>query len=86
MIRLNIAIVRLNRVEKLVRLLVSEFVNAIEAVVQQLGYDVLSWLRQGLKRAYSVGHLSCPVAPTYVSGLSTTSIRWKDEGSRNNGK
>lgn len=53
LVRLNVAIVGRNRAWKLAHALVTESVNAVDAVVQQLGYDAASRLRQGLERAYS---------------------------------
>lgn len=58
-------------------------VNTIDAVAQQLGYDAVRRLRQGLKRAYSTVRMPCPVALTRFIGVAATIIRWKGDESGN---
>lgn len=48
MVRLNVAIVGRNSAEKLTRPLLTELDNDVDAVVQQLGYDAVIRLPQGL--------------------------------------
>lgn len=45
MISLNVLIVGLSRVEKETRSVVTESVNTADTVVQQFGYDTVSWLQ-----------------------------------------
>lgn len=56
MVRLNVAIVGCNLPEKLPRLLVTESVNTVDAVVQQFGYDAVS-SNKCLKRCFR--HYAC---------------------------
>lgn len=51
MVRLNVALAGWSRPEKLTRSVVTESVNAVNAVVQQLRRDAVNSLRQGLQRA-----------------------------------
>lgn len=53
MVRLNVALVARNPAETLTPSLVTESVNDVDAVFQQLRYDAVSRLRQRLRRAYS---------------------------------
>lgn len=64
MMCLNVRIVARNRGEKLKSALVTESVNAADAVVQQLGYDARSRCRQRLERTCFIGRLPCLVALT----------------------
>lgn len=52
LVRLNIALIDRSRAEKLTRFLLIEYVNTVDAAVQQLGHNAVDRLRQGLKRAY----------------------------------
>lgn len=52
MVRLYVAPVRRNPAEKLTRSLVTDSFNAVNNVIEQLGYDAVSRLRQGRERAY----------------------------------
>lgn len=63
-------------------MLVSEVVDAVDEVVQQLGHEVANRLRQGLVWAYLTVCVSCPVALTRISGVAVASILWKGEGVR----
>lgn len=81
MVRLNVALAGRNRAEKLTCSLVNEFVNAVDAVVQQLDHDTVNGLRQRLKGAYSRVRVPCPFALTRVSVVVAASIRWKGERS-----
>lgn len=45
MVRLNVVLVRRNLAEKVSRLLVTETAEALDVLVQQLGYDAVSRLR-----------------------------------------
>lgn len=51
MIRLSIALVDCIQTKKLTSLLMTEAVNSADAVVKQVGYDEVNWLRQGLEMA-----------------------------------
>lgn len=75
MVRYNVALVGCNRADKLTRLLVAELVNVANTVFQQLSYDAVSWLRQGLKRAHSTVRVLCQVVLTSVSGDVSTTFR-----------
>lgn len=85
MVRLNVSIDDCNQAEKLKAALVTESVNAIDSVVQQLGYKTVSRVRQGLEMAYSTVRVPRPVALTGFSGVAATSIGWKGEA-RGDGK
>lgn len=80
MVRLSIAIVGLRRAEKLTPSLVTETMNYVDVVVQRLGYNAVSWLRQVLERAYLTARMPCRMGLTSVSRVATTSICWKSEG------
>lgn len=67
MIRLNVVSVGRNRAERLTRPLVTGSVNAVDCVVQQLNYDAVTRLQQGLERAYSTVRLPCSVVVARVS-------------------
>lgn len=82
MVHLNVALVGRKRTQKLARSLVTKFINAVNAVVQQLGYNAVSWLWRALERPYSTVRVPCTVALTRVSGVAATSMRWKGEESR----
>lgn len=51
MVRSKVAVVGRHRAEKLTRSLLMESVNVDNAFLQQLGFEALIRLRQGLKRA-----------------------------------
>lgn len=80
-VRLTVAILDCNRAGQLTRALVTESARAVDALVQQLSCDAVSWLRQGLETAYSTVHVRCPVVLTRVFTVAATSARWKSEGS-----
>lgn len=86
MVRLSVALVGRSRAEKLTRLLARESVNAVDAVIQQLGYDAVNRLQEKLGRAYSAVSVTCTVFLTCVSGVATASIRWKGERSEDDGE
>lgn len=77
MINLEILIVSRNQEEKLTRTVLTELVNAADRVVQQLGYNAVSWLQQKPERAYSTIRVPCSVALTLASSVAVTSFRWK---------
>lgn len=52
-VHLNVALVGDNLAEKLRRFLVTEAVNAVDSVVQQLGYDAVSRLLLGRTQLYA---------------------------------
>lgn len=81
MVRLDGTLVGPNWAEKLTRSRVTEFVNVVDAVAQQLAYDALIRLRQGLEKAYLTVRMPCPVSRTRVSGAAATSSSWKSERS-----
>lgn len=81
MVRLNVALVGRNPVEKLTRLLETEFVNAVDTVIQQLGHYAMNGVRQEIERSYLTVREPFPVALTGVSRFAPTSIRWMGEGS-----
>lgn len=64
LVRLNVALVGHNLAERLTGSRVTESANAFDAVVQQLGYDSVSRLRQGLEIAYLAVRMPCQVAFT----------------------
>lgn len=64
----------------------TESVNTVDSLVQQLGYDAMSRLRQGLERAYSTVRGPYPEASTSVSAVVATSVCWKGEGSWDDGE
>lgn len=51
-IRLNVAIIGHNWAKKLTRTFVTELVSVVDAVLQQLSHDVVSWRLLGLERSY----------------------------------
>lgn len=71
MVCLIVVIVGRNWSEKLAQSFVTQSFNALDAVVQQLGYNALSWIRQGLKRSYSTVCVPCP-APLTCSFVVAT--------------
>lgn len=77
----NAPLVGQNQSKRPKRFLLTESVNDVIAVFQQLGLDALSRLRKWLGRAYSAISLPCSVAFTRVSGVATTTIRWEGVGS-----
>lgn len=81
LVHLNVVHVSRNGAEKLARSLVTELVNDAKAVVQQLGYDAVNRLRQGLKRAYSAVLVLCLAALTRLLGVAVTRLPWKGEES-----
>lgn len=86
MLQLNFSIVCCNPTEKLTLSLVTESVSAINAVFQQLRHDAVDRLEQGLERAYSTVLVPYPVALTGVFGVAVTIVRWKGEGSGDDGE
>lgn len=81
-VRLNVAVTGHNRAETLTRLLVTESINAFDAVVQQLEYDSVSRLRGRMEKKYMTVRVPSSVAFTFESGVAATSICWKGEKSR----
>lgn len=53
LVRLHVALVGHNWTDNLARSPATESINAVNSVVQQLCYDVVSRLRQGPESAYS---------------------------------
>lgn len=82
MVRWNVAIVDCHREEKLARSLVTEFVSAVITIVQQLGYDAVSRLRQGTERSYLTERVLYPMSLTNISGAADSRILCKRERSR----
>lgn len=64
----------------------TEYSNAIEVVVQRLGYDAVIRLQDLFERAYSTIRVLCLVASTFASGAVETSVHWKNEGSEDDEK
>lgn len=73
-VNFNVAIVGRNFVERLRRSLVAESVSAFNAATQQVRYEVVSRIRQGLERAYYTVRVPYLVELTRVSGVAETSI------------
>lgn len=86
MMRFTVTLVGRIRAERLTRLLVTESVKAIDAVVQQLVHDAVSRLRYGFERAFSTVCVPFPVASTRVSGVAVTSNCWRGERSGDHGE
>lgn len=85
-VHLDVALVGRNRAERLMCLLVTEYVNAVDVVVLQLGQKAVNRLRKGLERAYSTVRVLFPAALTRILGVAASSIRWKDKGSEGDGE
>lgn len=81
MVRLNVALVGDSWVKKLSRSLVTESVNTVNAVIQQLGHETVTGLRKDFEMAYSTVRVSFAVAFTRVSGVAATSVCWEGEES-----
>lgn len=79
MVRLKGVLLGPYRAKKVTRLLMTESVDAIQAVFQQLVNGIVIRLRLGLEWAYSTVRMPCQVGLTPVSGVAETSTCWKDE-------
>lgn len=73
-VRLNFALVDRSWAEKLTHSLMTEAVNAVDAVFQQLEHEAVKRRREGLKRSYSTVCVLCSMSLTHVSGVTATSL------------
>lgn len=79
---LNDALVGHNRAKKLTLPLMTESLNNVDAVVQQLGYHAGDRLRKGLEGAHLAVHVTYAVSLTRVFGVGAAIIRWRGEEKR----
>lgn len=75
-----------NQAKKLACSVVTESLNAVNSVLKRLGRVAVKRLRHGLKRAYLTVSVPCPVVPTRVSGVATTSVYGNGKRSENVGE
>lgn len=75
MVRLDVSIVSRNGYEKFTRLLVTELVKAVSAVLQQLCHDAVNRLQQRSEGSYLSIGVTFPVALLCVSGVAATRLR-----------
>lgn len=80
MVLLNVTLAGQNRVEKLTRWLVTKLIYTADAVAQQYGYDAVSRLCRGLKRAYLRLRVRLRVGLNVFPGLLPRGIAGKIKG------
>lgn len=81
LVNLNVTLVGHIRAERLMNSLVTEYVNDVDSVVQQLDYEAVSRLRRRLEIAYWTIRELCLVSLTCVLVVAATLISWKAERS-----
>lgn len=78
-VRLNLSLIGRSWTENLISSLVIVSLHGVDNIVQHLGHNTVNSHQQGLGRAYLSMRVPCRVVSTPVSGVSATSIRWKDK-------